>query len=93
MPVCIWSVSWSGNQRHISLRVIYLQSGTHNFFLLKTYFNNIYLHAVQETQAQSLGWEDPLEMEMVSIILAWEIPWTEEPGELQSMELQSVERD
>ena len=43
--------------------------------------------AVQETQVQSLGWEDPLEKEMApqSSILAWEIPWTEEPGGLQSM--------
>ena len=41
---------------------------------------------VQETQVQSLGWEDPLEEEMAthSSILAWEIPWTEEPGKLQS---------
>ena len=40
---------------------------------------------------QSLVWEDPLEMEMAihSSILAWRIPWTEEPGGLQSMELQS----
>ena len=40
-----------------------------------------------ETQAPSLGWEDPLEEEMVtqSSILDWSIPWTEEPGELQSM--------
>ena len=39
---------------------------------------------------QSLGWEDPLEKEMAthSNILAWEIPWTEEPGGLQFMELQ-----
>ena len=38
-------------------------------------------------QVQSLGWEDPLEREMAthSNILAWEIPWTEEPGGLQSM--------
>ena len=42
---------------------------------------------MQETWAQSLGWEDPLEKEMVthSSILAREIPWTEEPGRLQSM--------
>ena len=42
---------------------------------------------MQETQVQSLGWEDPLEKEMAthSSILAWEIPWTEEPGRLQSM--------
>ena len=38
-------------------------------------------------QVQSLGWEDPLETRMAtkSTILAWRIPWTEEPGELQSM--------
>ena len=43
-----------------------------------------------ETLARSLGWEDPLEKEMAthSSILAWEIPWTEEPGGLQSMGLQ-----
>ena len=43
--------------------------------------------AMQETKVQSLGWEDPLEKEMAthSRILAWEIPWTEEPGGLQSM--------
>ena len=40
------------------------------------------LSAMQETQVQSLGWEDPLEKEMAthSSILAWKIPWTEEPG-------------
>ena len=45
------------------------------------------LPAVQETQVQSLGREDPLEKEMAthSRILAWKIPWTEEPGGLQSM--------
>ena len=43
--------------------------------------------AMQETQVGSLGQEDPLEKEMAShsSILAWEIPWTEEPGRLQSM--------
>ena len=43
--------------------------------------------AVQETQIQSLGWEDPLEKGMTthSSILAWRNPWTEEPGRLQSM--------
>ena len=45
------------------------------------------LPAMQETQVQSLGWEDPLEEEMAtnSSILAWRIPWTEEPGRLQSI--------
>ena len=45
------------------------------------------LPAMQETQVQSLDQEDPLEKGMAthSSILAWEIPWTEEPGGLQSM--------
>ena len=47
------------------------------------------LPAVQEAQVQFLGREDPLEKEMAihSSILAWKIPWTEEPGRLQSMGL------
>ena len=47
---------------------------------------------MQETQVQSLGWEDPLEKEMAthSNILAWRIQWTEEPGEQQSVGLQRV---
>ena len=50
------------------------------------------LPAKQDTQVQSLGWEDPLEKEMAthSSILAWRIPWTEEPGRLQSMGSQRV---
>ena len=50
---------------------------------------------MQEMWVQSLGQEDPLEEEMAtrSNILAWEIPWTEEPGGLQSMGLQRVRRD
>ena len=46
---------------------------------------------MQETLVQSLGWEDPLEKEMAthSSILVWRIPWTEEPGGLQSTGLQS----
>ena len=49
------------------------------------------LPAVQETWVRSLGQEDPLEEDMVthSRILAWRIPWTEEPGGLQFMGLQS----
>ena len=50
----------------------------------------INLSAVQEMWVQSLGWEDPLEKGMAthSSILAWRIPWTEEPGRLQSMGLE-----
>ena len=45
---------------------------------------------MQEIQVWSLGWEDPLQKEMAthSSIPSWEIPWTEEPGGLQSMESQ-----
>ena len=51
--------------------------------------------AMQETQVQSLGWEDLLEKEMAthSSILAWEIPWTEEPDGLQSIVSQRVRCD
>ena len=53
------------------------------------------LPAVQKTWVQCLGQEDPLEKGMVthSSILAWGIPWTEEPGGLQSMGLQRVGQD
>ena len=51
--------------------------------------------AMQETWVQSLAWEDPLEKGMAthSSVLAWKIPWTEEPGELQSIGLQRVRDD
>ena len=53
------------------------------------------LPAMKETWVRSLGQEDPLEKEMAthSSTLAWKIPWTEEPGRLQSMGLQRVEHD
>ena len=53
------------------------------------------LPAMWETWVQFLGWEDPLKKGMTthSNILAWRIPWAEEPGELQSMESQRVGHD
>ena len=53
------------------------------------------LPAMQETWARSLGWDDPLEKEMAihSGILAWRIPWTEEPGGLQALGSQTVGQD
>ena len=53
------------------------------------------LLSVQGTQIRSLSWEDLLEKEMAihSGILAWRIPWTEEPGGLQSMGLQRAGQD
>ena len=54
-----------------------------------------HLSTMRETRVQSLGWEDPLEKEMAihSSTIAWKIPQTEEPGRLQSMELQRVRHD
>ena len=54
-----------------------------------------HLPAMQETQVQSMNGEDPLEKEMAthSSILAWKIPWTEEPGKLQSTESQRIRHD
>ena len=53
------------------------------------------LPTIQETWVRSLGQEDPLEKEMAThfSILAWKIPWTEEPGRLQSMGSQRVGHD
>ena len=53
------------------------------------------LQEMPEIQVRSLGQEDPLKVEMAthSSILAWRIPWAEEPGRLQSIELQRVGRD
>ena len=53
------------------------------------------LPAMQDTRVQSLGWEDPLKKEMAThfSILAWRIPWTEEPGRLQFMGSQRVGHD
>ena len=53
------------------------------------------LPGIQETQVRSLGQEDPLDKEMATHFstLAWKIPWTEEPGRLQSMGSQRVGHD
>ena len=54
-----------------------------------------HLPAMQETRVRFLSWEDPLEKEMATHAgtLAWKIPWTEEPGRLQTMGLQTVRDD
>ena len=51
------------------------------------------LPAMRGTRVQSLGWEDPLEKEMAahSSTLAWEIPWTEEPGGLQAKQSEKLD--
>ena len=72
-------------------------------FLFFFFFNSWYfpgvsdgksLPTILETQVQPLGWEDPLEKEMAThSSIAWKIPWTEEPGRLQSMGLERVGHD
>ena len=67
--------------------------GSHIYVLVTQMVKN--LPAMQETWVLSVGQEDPLEKEMAthSRILAWEVPWTEEPGGLQSMGSQRVRHD
>ena len=75
-------------------RILYQLSyeGTSYQILIKVLLTSA---AVQETWLWSLGWEDPLEEGMAtpSSILAWRIPWMEEPGELQCWGLQRVRHD
>ena len=61
-------------------------------FTLAIKYDKEFACQMHETQVQSLGGKDPPEKEMAthSSILAWEIPWTEEPGRLQSIGLQRV---
>ena len=69
--------------------------GKRGIFRIKAHQTVKNLPAIQKTRVQSLGGEDPLEKGMAthSSILGWRIPWTEEPGELQSMGSQRVRRD
>ena len=70
------------------VQIIILSCG-HNLFGELVAQTIKHLPAMRETWVLSLGWEGPLEKEMAthSSILAWKIPWTEEPGRLQSMGL------
>ena len=93
-------LTWSSSWWHLSKSMNDLQAGVWLFPLLMTMaslvtqiVNN--LPAIWETQVQSLGWKDSLEKGKATqpSILAWRVTWTEEPGGLQSMELQRVEHD
>ena len=72
----IWTEYWQGI-------IVHLTPG---------YVRASLVAAMQETQVRSLGWEEPLEEGMAtnSIVIAWEIPWTEKPGGLLSIESQRV---
>ena len=66
-----------------------------SYMLVQLVKNPLIMRETQETWVSSLGWKDPLEEGMAthSSILAWRIPWTEEPGGLQSMGLLRVRHD
>ena len=85
-------------QRIPPLELSEQQSGREDLEYIIIYWTSLvaqmvkHLPTVRETWVQSLGWEDPLEKEMAthSSVLAWKIPWTEEPGRLQSTGSQRV---
>ena len=79
----IWVV-WVLEKKSQSIHLL-RTNGITRASLIAQLVNN--LPAMQETWVQSLGWEDPLEKETAAHfgILAWRIPWTEEPGRLQSV--------
>ena len=83
--IYIWLARWLSGKIHPSQK-------THVY--IKCIYINICIY-IQETWVWSLGREDPLEKEMAthSSILAWKVPWTEEPGGPQSTGLQRVRRD
>ena len=72
----------------------FLKNGTEEYIYRATMMVKR-LSTMQETQVRALGWEDPLEKEMAthSRTIAWKIPWTEEPGRLQSTGSQRVRHD
>ena len=80
-----WKIPWTEKPGRLQSMGSQSQTGLSNFNL----------PAMQKTRIQSLEWENPLEKEMAthSSILAWKIPWTEEPGQLQSMGSQTVGYD
>ena len=85
----MWLTNISSLTTLLLFMFVYIRSGASRAQSVKN------LPEVQETKVQSLGQKNPLEKEIEnhSSILAWKIPWTEEPGELQSMGLQRVRHD
>ena len=88
-------------QRIPPLELSEQQSGREDLEYIIIYWTSLvaqmvkHLPTVRETWVRSLGWEDLLEKEIIthSSTLAWKIPWTEEPGRLQSMGLQRFRHD
>ena len=82
-------VMHNGKLKRLFVRIhIYVHTYIHTYIWASVVAQTVKnLPAMCETSVQSLGWEDPLEKEVAthSGILAWRIPWTEEPGKVQSM--------
>ena len=94
MGYSLWSRKELDMTEHVHIQVMphsICLRGTSRVSLIAQMVKN--LSAMQESWVQFRGWEDPPEKEMAthSSIFAWRIPWTEEPGELQSMGLQRVD--
>ena len=72
-----------------------LKKAPHGFLASLVAWTVKHLPTMRETRVRSLGWEDPLEKEMAihSSIHPWKIPWTEDPGGLQSMGSQRIGHD
>ena len=88
-----WGIQLKSSDRGLELKKASLEARIKRASLMAQMVRN--LPAMQETWIQSLGWEDPLEKGMAthSSILAWRIPWTEEPGGILSMGLQRIRHD
>ena len=84
--------TWAKRQSRKAQRMFRRQGG---FTVFKIQDTGRTRQETQETWVWSLGWKDPLEEEMAthSIVLAWTIPWTEKPGELESIVPQRVRHD
>ena len=90
-------VMHNGKLKRLFVRIhIYVHTYIHTYIWASVVAQTVKnLPAMCETRVQSLGWDDPLEKEVAthSGILAWRLPWTEEPGKVQSTELQTVKHD
>ena len=91
---CLKKMPWTEEPARLQAKESYGLTQLSNYRLSLVAQTVKDLLAMQETWVWSLGWKDPLEKGMVtySSILAWGIPWTEEPGRLQSMGSQSQTR-
>ena len=87
------TISLYNNNYYTKIEIVFQSSNLTGITLVAQMIKN--LPIMWETWVWSLGLEDPLEKERVthSSILAWEIPWTEEPGGLQFMDLQGIRQD